>query len=467
MPATVLFTLKAEPVPESELPIDAEHFPDSVFRAYVRANFDTDANDSLSDSEREAVSSINVSGKSGSPSPLSDLSGIEHFPNLDELRCGNSELKSLDVSQNLALKSLFCSDNPRLTSLDVSGNPALEELRCSYNELTSLNVSGARALEELHCNSTDLTSLDVSGNPALKSLHCSLTGITFLDVSGNPALEELWCDQIGLTSLDVSGNPALKELLCDHTRLTSLDVSGNPALETLWCSHSELTSLNVSRNPALEYLTCGSTEITSLDVSGSPALKVLSCDNTRITSLDLGRNPALEELRVAETKLSHIDLSQNPALKEIYLQDNIHPVDAEVGGTYDLSLIPGFDLSRVSWEPGTEIEGSLLRFTTETVRYEYDTRLGGEEYKAEFALQAVPGLGNEQPGALESAAAPQPFRAYAEEGVLHVENAQGLIEVFNLQGRRLYAGPESRIPLPSQGVYIVRNQGCSLKVANL
>ena len=217
----------------------------------------------------------------------------------------------------------------------------------------------------------------------------------------------------------------------------------------------------------METLYCDNTGITSLDVSQNPALKALHCYNTGITSLDLSRNPALGKLWVAEAKLSHIDLSQNPALKEIYLQDNIHPVDAEVGGTCDLSLIPGFDLSRVSWEPGTEIEGSLLRFTTETVRYEYDTRLGGEEYKAEFALQAVPGLGNEQPGALESAAAPQPFRAHAEDGVLHVENARGLVEVFNLQGRRLYAGQESRIPLPSQGVYIVRNQGRSLKVANL
>ena len=92
--------------------------------------------------------------------------------------------------------------------------------------------------------------------------------------------------------------------------------------------------------------------------------------------------------------------------------------------------------------------------------------MGGEERKIAFTLKAVPGLGNE-PGAPESAAAPLPFRAHAENGVLHVENARGLVEVFNLQGRRLYAGPESRIPLPFQGIYIVRNQGRSLKVANL
>ena len=404
----------------AQVAIDETNFPDELFRAYVLENFDTDQDGSLSDAEREAVTSIDVYRESS----LTSLQGLEYFPSLEILECSETGL----------------------TSLDVSRNPALREL---------------------YCNFTDLTSLDVSGLPALEILKCTVTGITSLDVSGNPALEALNCGSTGLTSLDVSQNPGLKELDCTATGLTSLDVSGNLALWYLVASYTGITSLYLSGHPALEYLYCDNTGITSLDVSGAPALKYLHCEYTALTSLDVSRNPALQELYCLHSGLSHIDLSQNPALEGVALEGNIHPVDAEVGGTCDLSRIPGFDLSRVSWEPGTEIEGSLLRFTTETVRYEYDTRLGGEEYKAEFALQAVPGLGNE-PGAPESAAAaPQPFRAHAEDGVLHVENARGLVEVFNLQGRRLYAGQESRIPLPSQGVYIVRNQGRSLKVANL
>ncbi len=494
----------------AQVAIDETNFPDSVFRAYVRANFDTDANDSLSLAEREAVTHIDVSGESGSPNSLSDLSGIEHFPNLDTLSCDYTGLSSLDVSQNSVLRTLDCRET-NLTSLDVSRNPTLEYLDCSFTGLTSLDVRQNPALKYLYCSGTSLTSLDVSRNPALKTLFCVSTGITSLDVSQNPALEWLngayssltsldlsqnpaleilRCENTGITSLDLSQNPALIALVCDDTELTSLDVSRNPALKSLHCENTGITSLNVNQNPALEDLYCSSTKITSLDVSRNPALIELFCHNTELTSLDVSQNPALEWLRcyntglmsldvsgnqvleqlyVSQSKLSHIDLSQNPALltAQLQLQGNVHPVNAEVGGTYDLSRIPGFDLSRVTWEPGTEIEGSLLRFTAETIRYEYDTRLGGEENKVVFALQAVPGLGNE-PGLPENAAAaPQPFRAYAEGGILHVENAQGLIEVFNLQGRRIYAGPEIRIPLPAQGVYIVRNQGRSLKVASL
>ena len=125
--------------------------------------------------------------------------------------------------------------NSNLTSVDVSGNPALKYLDCSWNALSSLDVSSNPALEYLHCEGDHLSSLDVSNNPALESLACSWNELSSLDVSKNPALKELRCDGTQLSSLDVSSNPALKKLYCDHTQLSNLDVSKNPALEYLMC----------------------------------------------------------------------------------------------------------------------------------------------------------------------------------------------------------------------------------------
>ena len=494
----------------AQVAIDETNFPDPVFRAYVQENFDTDQDGSLSDAECGKVEDIAIGTTYGPYGGLSDLAGIEHFPALEYLYCEGTGITALDLSQNPALFLLNCSEtgltsldlshcqalehlyciDSKLTSLDVSRNPALVRLDFGGMGITSLDLSQNPALEILQCYGSGLTSLDLSQNLALNTLYyvnspaltdlrldgasalkwlsCNNTGLTSLDVSQNPALESLYCyENTGLTSLDLSGNPALVALECNNTGLTSLDVSQNPALEHLYCHNTGITSLDVSRNPALKSLSCSYTGITSLDVSRNPALESLWCGYTGLTSLDLSQNPALEYLDVSNAKLSHIDLSQNPALQTVKLQGNVHPVDAEVGGTYDLSRIPGFDLSRVTWLQEPEIEGSLLRFSTDEIQYEYDTRfVGSAESKALFTLKAVPGLGNE-PGMPESAAGPLPFRAHAENGVLHVENARGLVEVFNLQGRRVYAGPESRILLPSQGVYIVRNQGRSLKVANL
>ncbi len=46
----------------AQVAIDETNFPDELFRTYVQENFDTDQDGSLSDAEREAVRSIDVSG---------------------------------------------------------------------------------------------------------------------------------------------------------------------------------------------------------------------------------------------------------------------------------------------------------------------------------------------------------------------------------------------------------------------
>ena len=52
------------------------------------------------------------------------------------LNCGDSELTSLNLSQNTALTALYCSEN-QLTSLNVSGCTALTKLYCFSNQPVS------------------------------------------------------------------------------------------------------------------------------------------------------------------------------------------------------------------------------------------------------------------------------------------------------------------------------------------
>ena len=73
-------------------------------------------------------------------SNISDLTGIKDFTLLKTLSISPSlNLTTLDVSQNLLLETLTCSNN-QLTSLDVSNNTALTDLGCNNNQLTSLDV---------------------------------------------------------------------------------------------------------------------------------------------------------------------------------------------------------------------------------------------------------------------------------------------------------------------------------------
>ena len=146
--------------------INASNFPDPDFRTYVKAEFDKDNNNSLSESERNAVTVINVKDKL-----METLEGIEFFPNLRELDCSINQLSRLDVSQNTALEKLDCSTN-QLASLNLSKNAKLKYLYCNQNELTSLDVSKNTGLDLLNCNRNRLTSLDVS-QTAVTTLNAS------------------------------------------------------------------------------------------------------------------------------------------------------------------------------------------------------------------------------------------------------------------------------------------------------
>ena len=381
--ASYTFTLNVTVVPEGSIGIDASNFPDPNFRAYVKEKFDTDNNNSLSESEREAVTKIDVDGGYNGQK-LTSLKGIEFFPNLQELHCFENQIISLDASKNIALQKLSCSKN-QLTSLNVSQNTKLQNLFCYKNQLTSLDVSQNTQLEKLHCFNNQLTSLNVSKNTALKGLSCSNNQ---------------------LTELDVSQNKALAYLYCDENQLTELDVSKNTALEDLFCSHNQLASLDVSKNTQLKELHCYSNQLTSLDVSKNTALVFLSCTSNQLTSLDLSQNHALKNLQVMENCLTSLDLSPT-VVSTLYAAGNQIGINVETTPrTFDLSTLPGkFDVSKASGWVGGTVDGSTLKVDegATQVTYTYDC---GKGRNMEFTLNVkvvpdgtvIPPIGGDTPG---------------------------------------------------------------------
>lgn len=316
--------------PES-VEINSTNFQDTDFQNYVK-QYDKDGNDSLSLEERNKVTTIELPDDSYCPT----MKGIEYFPELVTLKCSNVHMRSLDVSKNLKLETLWCYWN-NLTQLDVSKNKALKELLCGDNNLTTLNVSQNGALEWLSTNDmrNKLNSLDVSYNKALKHLECTKNGLTSLDVSSNEALERLVC----------YGNP-----------LTELDVSKNDKLTSLDCRRCGLTSLKF----------------------GS-AVSSMECDENQLTELDISQNTRWTDLRCGDNKLTSLSFNENvvmPPVPSIYTSNNRYQIAVDADGIYDLSQLPGnFDVSKTSdWTNG-ERNGTELKVTpgSTTVTYKYNT----------------------------------------------------------------------------------------------
>ena len=409
-------------IPEGDIEINSKNFPSYGFRDYITENIDNNPQDGvLSREEREAVTKIEL--KENTYCPYFD--GIEYFPNLETLKCANTQLykadfshnlklkeldcslnslKTLDVSKNTALTKLYCYEN-KLTELDVSKNLELEELNCRNNQLQDLDVTSNTALTELICSSNRLTSrLDVSKNTHLVKLYCSANNLVWLDVSNNPALTELYCSSNALSGLDVSknleleklncsnnngnhlgalnlnNNTKLTELYCAYDKLSELDVSKNTALTKLYCDENDLSELDVRNNTALTELDCRENSLTELDISQNTELTKLYCDQNKLTKLDVSQHRELQHLSCDKNQLTALNLNENAfsaSYTTIYCSNNHYAIAVNENGEFDLNkLAPnGFDISKAgNWQRGT-LKGTTLIVDSNggNVTYEYNT----------------------------------------------------------------------------------------------
>lgn len=321
---------------ETSLPINEKNFPDANFRKYIKGNI-AGGRDVLTVEERSKVKIININKKD-----ISDLKGIEAFPNLTELDCGNNSIQKLDLRQNPMLITLKCNKN-QLTQLDLSKNPDIDYLNCSENQLEQLDVSHLKDLVMLNCSHNDLEQLDVRNSKFLETLYCSSNRLTELDA-------------------DVAHKSRLVSVECQNNQLTSLILGQNKLLKKLNCANNQLTQLNLNNMNSLKELKCQNNQLTALDVSSSPNLTTLVLKNNHLTSLNLDNNP---NLNFTYTDIYHSDFN------------NVYTVTLNPDRTFDLNTLPGnFDINRVTeWVNGT-VKGNILTVNegTNVVYYGYQCR---------------------------------------------------------------------------------------------
>ena len=143
---------------------DEMHFPDAVFRAYVRQYFDTDGSGWLNTAEIAAAKEIDPYETNASG--FSDLRGIENLTELTYLGISNSPfLTSLDLSRNPKIKILDIW-NTGLTALDLRGL-TLRDVSVTRSPIQFLDLGIQEWLDSLVCTGCSVTQLDISGCPML------------------------------------------------------------------------------------------------------------------------------------------------------------------------------------------------------------------------------------------------------------------------------------------------------------
>ncbi len=337
----LLLCLPQRALAEEGIAIDEVNFPDEYFRQQISAMYDKNTDGIFSQEELEAVENLDLQHSS---SPIQDLSGIEHFPNLELLYCQNNAIYQLDLSANTKLQYLYCQNN-ELTTLDVSQNTALTVLECGNNQLTALDVSANVALRDLYCYDNRISVLDLQGNTELRRL----------DIADN-----------ALTVLELGSLTHLLTLDCSDNLLEVLDVSQNKYLVDLNCSYNQISELRFYN--LLEILSCGGNKLQSLDVSSCTRLSRLNCCENMLTSLAISPSAPL-------TELAH--------------DGNRFTIELTPGGSFDLSGLPGFDASKASHWAGGTVDGSILTVDADAteVRYSYNC---GNNMACSFTLVPIP-----------------------------------------------------------------------------
>jgi N-acetylneuraminic acid mutarotase len=189
------------------------NIPDPVFRAYIDSIVPgaiVGNNLNTSHPGLQSITMIDVMSRG-----IYDLTGVQYFPLLSELYCGDNFLSDLPPLPN-GISMLGCDHNQINSLPSLPSN--LAWFHCEYNQLSSLPALPSN-LWQLSCFNNPLTSL-----PALPQ-----------------SLTALWCDHCSLTSI-----PALPQFLeglnCTYNQLSSLptlpnslaylSAIGNP---DLWC----------------------------------------------------------------------------------------------------------------------------------------------------------------------------------------------------------------------------------------
>ncbi|MGB1308077.1 MAG: hypothetical protein ACPG6B_04155, partial [Oceanihabitans sp.] len=223
------------------------NIPDANFKNYLLNNPLVNTN---SDNEIQVTEAIAFTGSlSFQFYSISNLTGIEAFVNLTFLDCGDNNLQSIDLSQNIALEQLYCYDN-QLTSLNLSANTALQALDCRNNQITNLNLSNLSNLYYLQCTYNNMQSLNVQ----------------------NTALQTLRCYSNNLTSLNLHNLNQLHTIVCNNNDFTELDLSTNTALTSFECKYSNaLTTINIANT--------NNTSITAFDARYNSNLSCIQVDS--------------------------------------------------------------------------------------------------------------------------------------------------------------------------------------------
>ncbi|WP_075341548.1 leucine-rich repeat domain-containing protein [Tenacibaculum agarivorans] len=324
-----------------------------------------------------AVTSLNINNQS-----IVNLSGIEDFKALGELKAAGNSIRNINLKRNTNLVVIRLNNNP-LQSIDLSENKKVKILNISDTEISLVNVSKNRSLEFLTADRTNISQLDVSRNGDLIELNVNEnSNLERLTLGNINKLIRLGARDSKLTSLNLSKLKELNSLDLRNNNLKSLiikngnnkniflNTTGNPDLNCIvvddasdfiiqdrwkksidnhtslsnnYCRFTNILDSNFEATlfdagydnksgdgkvPTALIENVISLDVTSKSISDLTgiedftALETLQCASNGLTSLDISKNKNLISLNAVLNQISDIDVRENLKLESLIINRN-------------------------------------------------------------------------------------------------------------------------------------------------
>ena len=264
--------------------INEANFPDEGLRSFLTRKFgDILEEDEIADTTYLYMSDLPY---------IRDITGLEKFTSLEELKILYSDLTNPDLKKLKKLKKLDLHDS-NIESLDLSGMTSLTDLSLSYSHKCKIDLTNCTSLDYVHLYSyknSEPTTLTLKGCSAVTRLETNGCNIEKLDLTDLKALKSLSCINDPLmTEIDLSQNKKLTFIDLSGCNLTNIDLSKNTKVESLFLTDNNIKSLTLEC-PELLRLQCGAETLhnnvlQALDISKCPKIERLSCKYCSIDTI--------------------------------------------------------------------------------------------------------------------------------------------------------------------------------------
>lgn len=348
---------------------------DSNFeKTLIELGIDSDktVNGKILNIDAEKVTELDIEEKS-----IGNLTGIEAFINLTQLKAGWNNIHQIDLTKNKALVLLYLNDNEietinlsenlelfstklshnYLKNIDLKNNKNLVGLDISYNELIALNIDFNSNLQFLFANSNKIKQLDLSKNILLKTLTIrnneALTCINILRDQKIETVNKSEGQELSQNCYGFNNNTSISEQNNEHEQpkkeIIEVEVIDKEDIIELIPQEKEigytkipdpnfekaLIDLNIDTDGLIngKIKTSDITNQTDLDVTSKNisslkgiedfiSLVNLQASGNNINKLNLSNNRALQLVYVNENKITSLNITNNFRLKYLSAFEN-------------------------------------------------------------------------------------------------------------------------------------------------